>query len=202
MHHRPTHVQMLGHRAQAPVRRVRRFLLRRRFDDQGGHLIPLGRLASASRSIFFNPSQSLLGESLTPSAHVTPIHPEKLGNRFILSPFRRHQDDLRPSHQPEGRSPATGPGRERLGFLFCQFDRLRYSHRTYLLKSTTLRRRISSLNYGSLHWYDHLRTVLRRRMPEEGVPWPITISRITSVSFLTEIAVGRRITVCPKKPVM
>src|SRR6266550_7372428 len=148
VHHRLVDAQRIGQRPNAPVRGVSGLALGGCLDDQRGHVFSLLWFSATSWSILFNPRQSLLDKPSAPSRHLAAVNSQKLGNRFVLFSFSRHQHDLGPLRQACGRSATPRPARKCVNFTFSQLNRWCYSHGTYLLN---FRRRISPINSETLH---------------------------------------------------
>ena len=112
VHHRFIDAQLLGQCSDAPVGGMRRLTLRSRINNRRGQLFSLLGLSTASRQILFNSRQALLDKPSPPARHLATVHSQKLGDRFVLLPLRRHQHDLGSLHQAGRCSPPARPTRQ------------------------------------------------------------------------------------------
>ncbi len=122
------HTCDLRHVARAPVRRIRRILLRRDPNDLRNRCGIRHRRPTTTRRVLLDSCDALLGEPLPPKAHRLLLRLEFFGDLVVSLPGRSLQDDLGPKHHASWRA---SPSRELLQLpplVGGQRDRDGYSH--------------------------------------------------------------------------
>jgi hypothetical protein len=128
LHHRAARRQLLGQRAGAPVRRVRRSLLGGQYDNPTGQaLAGAGRAATAGR-ILFDAGQAVLDKPRPPAADSLTISFQRGRNVLVAGAGGCSQHDLGALHKPHGCATSTRPFLQGLALRGAQLNLWGNSH--------------------------------------------------------------------------